>query len=118
MTVNLMQMDERGKESITSMFRDPEEQEFMDWITGLESACPGVTIFVHRLSDPGFYLCTVPASHACFAEDGNCPPRFCGCFDCIDRRRFNREHTAWNISTMARAIAYEIQMKQRFMGKE
>lgn len=94
MTVNLLQMDKHGKESITSMFTDPEERETMEWLYSLEAAAAGVTIFVHRLSEPGHYLCTVPCAHERLCEDPANPPRYCGCYDCIDQRNFLRDYTA------------------------
>jgi hypothetical protein len=107
MTVNLMQVDEQGREHITSLFQDPEEREFMAWIMSLEMACPGVTIFIHRLSDRGHYLCQVPAAHEQLVISQQCPPRYCGCLTCMRQRVAIRDLTAWNITPTARAIAHE-----------
>ena len=100
-TVNLLQLDEAGKERITSIFQVPEEKEFMEWVLSLEMACPGTTIFIHRLSDFGHYLCMVPSAHPRLCEmpdryKYNYPPRLCGCFNCVDQRA-NRDLIAWNI---------------------
>ena len=85
MTVNLLQMDKHGQESITSMFTDPEERATMEWLYSLEVAAAGVTIFVHRLSEPG---------HERLCQDPSNPPRYCGCYDCIDQRNYLRDYTA------------------------
>ena len=95
MTVNFLQIDHKGQERISSMWPSPEEKETMQWLLGLEEAAPGITIFVHRLSGHGHYLCTVPCKHPRFAEDIEHPPRYCGCFTCIDQRNFTLNYTAW-----------------------
>ncbi len=94
MTVNLLQMDHAGNEQITSMFMSDEDKETMRWLYSLEAAASGTTIFVHRLSDPGHYLCTVPCTHMRFAGDPEQPVRYCGCYDCIDQRDYLRTYTA------------------------
>ena len=108
MTINLLQLD-HGKESITPMFQSNKEKEQMAYLIGLEEACPGCTIFIHRLSGPGHYFCTVPCAHARLAEDPDHPPRYCGCYDCIDQRTFTRTYTAWviipNMQEMMRGVA-------------
>ncbi len=95
MTVNFLQIDHKGQEQISSMWPSPEDRETMEWLLSLEEVAPGCTIFVHRLSTPGHYLCTVPIKHPRHAEDPEHPPRYCGCFTCIDQRRNTLEFTAW-----------------------
>ena len=110
MTVNLMQVDRHGKENITALFQSEEEREFMTWLYSLEKAAPGVTIFVHRLSDPGHYLCTVPCPYSRLANDPRLTAqRFCGCLDCIDQRSFLKDYTArLIISNMRELIPPEL----------
>ena len=97
MTTHLLQIDKQGQERITSILRDPEERAYVEWLLSLEDAASGTTIFVHRLSELGHYLCMVPAAHPRLCETHqNYPPRFCGCFDCIDQRA-NRDLIAWAI---------------------
>jgi hypothetical protein len=93
-SANLMQLDHLGKEHITSLRPSAEDRETMQWLMGLEEAAPGTTIFVHRLSDPGHYLCMVPAVYTCLEEDPIQPTRDCGCFICIDRRKWLLDYTA------------------------
>ena len=118
MTVNLLQLDECGKESITPIFQDEEEKRIFMWVSGLEMACPGVTTFVHRLSDDGHYLCQSPAAHEGLVTMQLCPPRYCGCVTCIKQRVAVRELTAWNISKMAIKLAHFELMKQMHEEKQ
>ena len=113
MTVNLLQLDEQGQERITSIFQDPEEKEFFIWLSNLEMACPGTTIFAHRLSEDGHYICTVPAAHSQLVIEEDCPPRYCGCPTCMIQRVAIRELTAWNITPTARKLAQEYSEKMR-----
>lgn len=115
MTVNLMQLDEMGRERITSLFQDPEEKAFMEWVMGLEMACPGSTIFIHRLSQTGWHLCNSPAAHEQLILAGLCPPRYCGCPTCMIQRVAIRALTAWNITPTARGFAQEQLVKMRAM---
>lgn len=48
----------------------PEERELLTWLYGLEDAASGTTIFVHRHSAPGLFLCE------------------CACRYCVDYNRF------------------------------
>jgi len=107
MTVNLLQVDSSGQEHISALFQSPEERQMYYYLTELELSAPGCTIFAHRLSDDGHYLCTVPATFFNLVDDGYYPPRLCGCLDCIDVRRFRQEFWAWNITETARKIANE-----------
>ena len=119
MTVNLLQLTSGGQESMTSVFQSPEEKEFFDWITSLEVACPGVTIFAHRLSEKGHYRCTAPAAHFELVNIEACPPRYCGCLTCIRDRDNIRNMMAWNVSPIARKIAQEQLAKmQAFMESQ
>jgi len=93
-TVNLLQLDEAGQEQITSIFMSDEDRETLRWLYSLEAAASGTTIFVHRLSDYGHYLCTVPCTHKRFAGDPKHPVRYCGCYDCIDQRNYLKNYTA------------------------
>jgi hypothetical protein len=106
MTVNLIQLDAYGRESITPIFQNDEERVEWERINGLELACPGVIIFRHRLSDAGHYLCQSPAAHEGLVALSLCPPRYCGCLTCIKQRVAVRELTAWNISKMAIKLAH------------
>jgi len=94
MTINLLQVDESGQERMTSMFQSPEDRATMEWLMSLEVAASGTTIFVHRLSDPGHYLCTIPCPYSQLTKLPGSPPRYCGCFTCIDTRKFLNDYTA------------------------
>jgi len=94
MTTHLMQLDSSGQESITSIFMSDDERGFMTWITELEVAAPGCTIFVHKMSDAGYSLCTVPLPYSALADDPTTEKRFCGCPTCIDQRNFLKDYTA------------------------
>ena len=95
MTINLLQLDKRGKESITPIFASPEDRQYMQWLLSLEEAAPGTTIFVHRLSELGHYLCTVPCPYSRFiALDPDHPLRYCGCPICIDTRKYINDYVA------------------------
>ncbi len=116
MSVNLMQIDEQGRERINPMFQDEEEKAFFEWISGLEMACPGVIIFRHRLTEQGQFLCSVPAAHEQLVVHEVCPPRYCGCPTCMVQRVAIRELTAWNITPIARKLAHEYLSKMQAMG--
>lgn len=98
MTVNLLQIDSSGEELIQSLFQSPEDQMMFKYLAGLECTAPGVTIFTHRLSDDGFYLCTVPTAFQNLVALDLYPPRLCGCPDCSDMRLFRQEYWAWSVA--------------------
>jgi len=78
-----------GNEPTTNLYgMTAEERELLEWLHSLEAACSGATIFVHRLSAPGIFLCTVPAVYSRLAGDPENPMRECGCFRCIDQRSY------------------------------
>ena len=81
---------------IDPMFPSEKDKETMIWLYALEEACSGTTIFVHRLSAPGEYLCQVPCTHKRFSSPDS-PVRYCGCYDCMDMRTFRREYMATGI---------------------
>jgi len=106
MTVNLMQIDSSGEDHITALFQSPEERSYFHWLSSLEVTAPGVTIFAHRLSDDGHYLCSVPAAFSNLVALGYYPPRLCGCFDCIDMRLMRQEFWAWTVAPELRDFEY------------
>ena len=118
MTINLLQLNDRGQESISPMFQDEEEKRFFEWISGLELACPGVVIFRHHLTEAGHYLCQSPAAHEGLVTMELCPPRYCGCLTCIKQRVAVRELTAWNISKTAIKLAHEFARRASMLRKE
>ena len=78
-----------GNDPTTALFGlTAEERELITWLHALEEAASGTTIFVHRLSAPGEFLCTVPVVHIRLEGDPKNPARECGCFRCIDKRSF------------------------------
>lgn len=119
MTVNLLQIDEQGRERISPIQQSEEDRQYFQWLTSLEYACPGVIIFRHRLSEAGHYLCQSPAAHNELVTMQLCPPRYCGCLTCIEQRVAVRELTAWNISKMAIKLAHyalRVQMQEEERG--
>jgi hypothetical protein len=105
MTVNLLQVDSSGDERITSLFQSDEERQMYYYLTRLELSAPGCTIFTHRLSEDGHWLCTVPATFLGLVEQGYYPPRLCGCLTCVSERQLRQEFWAWNISACARRMS-------------
>ena len=78
-----------GNDPTTALFgMTAEEREIVTWLHSLEEAASGTTIFVHRLSAPGEYLCTVPAIYSRLEGDPKNPVRECGCFRCMDQRGY------------------------------
>ena len=95
MTDQLLSIDRSGDENPRSMFRSEEERDYFMWLTSLEVVAPGTVIFRHRLSDGGHYLCTVPCPYSRMLDhDPDHPKRYCGCFDCIDTRKYLNTYIA------------------------
>lgn len=89
------------RELIPYMAQDEGEHAYLTDLADREEAAPGVTIFVHRLSPAGYYLCTVPCPHPRSVDNQNIPPRFCGCPTCQDKRAQVRDLMAWVVSPTA-----------------
>ena len=105
--ITLMQADELN-EYFTSIFQSPEERELYNYISSLEFAAPGCTIFMHKYSEDGYYLCTVPAAWHRYVELGLCPPRLCGCLECAEARRHRCEDIVWANAEVIRQFQWRL----------